>query len=148
MDKNKYILSQFDPLKYNGPYKIPDRYLDTILLRVQEKISEKGSGEKNWKWIFVPKRLTAIGFLVAGIAFIVFISLKVILPFWQGKSTFKQEEISHYLDNQAFNIDDATLTAEFEYDLNGLSGENIEKNDTINFLLNSNIDSNDIYDEL
>lgn len=148
MDINKYILSQFDPLKNNGPYKIPDNYLDTILPRLQEKISERSSGEKDWKWIFVPKRLTAIGFLVAGIAFIVFISLKVIQPYWQEKSTFKQEEISHYLDNQAYNIDDATLTAEFDFELNGLSGENIEKNDTINFLLNSNIDSNDIYNEL
>jgi hypothetical protein len=148
MDTEKDILSHFDPLKNSGPYKIPDNYFDTVMPRIQEKISENSPEEKNWKWIFVPKQLVAIGFLAAGIAFILFLSLKVILPFWQEKSTTKPEEISRYLNNQAFNLDDATLTAEFEFKTNGLPTDNIEKNDTIDFLLNNNIDSNDIYDEL
>jgi hypothetical protein len=148
MDKTKDMLSNFDSLKNIVPFKTPDNYFDTILPRVQEKISEERPIEKNLKWIFVPKPLIVIGLYAVGIAFIVFLSISVILPFWQEKNTFKPEEISRYLNNQAFTIDDATLTAEFDFKPNELSTGNVEKNDTINFLLNSNIDSDDIYDEL
>jgi hypothetical protein len=148
MEETNNIKSKLEDFKNSNPFKTPDNYFNSILPKVQQKISEKNVEKVNLNWIFAPKKLIAASILIGCLVFIIFLSIKVILPFWKEKDTFKQEEIARYLDSQAYSLDDAILTAEIEIKSSDLPALNIEKNDTIEFLLNYPLNSEDIFNEL
>jgi hypothetical protein len=149
MEDKKDILSKFDSLKNNEPYKVPDSYFNTLLSRVQDKI-ETGENNKMYGWSISYGPVLKLSLLVIGIAFIVFIGFEVLKPVWNNSQTRNDQvdELALYIDNQVYSLDDLTLLNASEPNKNELKTKVTEQNDTINFLLNNNISIEDIIYEL
>jgi len=149
MEEKNNILSKFESFKNNEPYKVPEDYFNTLLSRIQDKV-EVGEKKKIPAWRLSYKPLIKLGFLVAGIAFIAFISFEVLKPVWNSSHTQNNQidDIASYIDNQVFTLDDVTLLSVTESNKNEIKSKVNEQNDTINFLLNNNVCIEDIINEL
>jgi hypothetical protein len=149
MEENNNILSKFESFKDNNPYKVPENYFNTLLPGIQKKIeaSEKRSGlYRNLNF----RPMLKLSFLIAGIAFIAIIGFKTLSPFWSSNNNLNGtvDEIASYLDNQVFSFDELTILSVTETNKNESKIKGNDKNDTINYLINSNIDFYDIINEL
>jgi hypothetical protein len=147
MEENNDILSKFDSLKNNDPYKVPENYFDTLLTRIQEKIEKTGKQGKPG-WVFTYRPLVRLSFLIVGICFIAFIGYNVLKPFWNSSNDKYIDEVAMYLDNQIFLFDDYTLVSISDVIQNKSNEKSNEQNDTINYLINSNIGFEDIINNL
>jgi hypothetical protein len=148
MEKEDDILSKFESFKKNEPYKVPDHYFDSIVSRVQDKIlvSEK---KKEHAGKLFRKPVIAMSFLVLSVAFIILMSTKELMPFWSksDSTSNKTDEIALFLEHQAYSLDDVTLADALEVN-SDLPTVNPVYNDTINYLLDNSIESNEILNEL
>jgi hypothetical protein len=148
MKEKNDILSKFDLLKNNEPFQVPENYFNNLLSRVQDRI-EVGDKKKIFSWSLSYRPFLKLSLLFTGIFLIVFISLEVLKPVWNNSNTNNQiDELALYFDNQVFSLDDVTLSSVSEPNRNDLKTKVNEQNDTINFLLNSNICYEDIIYEL
>jgi hypothetical protein len=149
MDEKNNILSKFESLKKNNPYKVPEDYFNTLLPRIQEKI-EADKKRTGIAWVFSFNPVVKLSFLVVGIVFIAVISFKILKPFWSSNhnSNSSIDEIVLYLDNQVYSIDDFTLLSVFETNKDASNIKSSNQNDTINYLLNNDIGIEDIISEL
>lgn len=148
MTEEKNILKKFERLKAEGLYKVPDSYFNTIAERVQERIAH-GKSVKQPIFIFKTKPALAVAFLSLGILYIFFLGLKVLLPIWNANKNnqVRTEEIAIYLDKEAYSIDDAVLATEVYKDAAN-SVQKTDADDTEEYLLNDDIATNEILNEL
>jgi len=148
MEKKDDIVSKLDSLKNTESFKVPENYFDTLLSKVQDRI-EALDGKKRFEWKFSFQPVLKVSFLVAGIAFIVFLGLKTLKPIGQGNSTTTNQvnDVALYLDNQISTFDDVTILSAFS-DKKEQKSKTNGQDDTINYLINNNIGFEEIINDL
>jgi len=143
------ILKKLESLKRPNLYKVPDNYFETLVPNLQDRINLNEVKKRSFFAIFKQKPVLAYSTLVASVVFIVFVGFKTILPAINNHSdkAMKTDDIALFLDNQAFSIDDETFANSIETDKSVIK-HHVEQNDTIKYLLDNNIDPNEILNEL
>ena len=149
MKDDSDILKKLESLKKQDLYKVPDNYFEMLVPKLQDKINAKENKRESVFAIFKHKPVLAYSTLLVSVTFIVFVGFKTLWPVfsYQSEKTMKSDDIALFLDNQAFSIDDQTLANSIEGDKVVIK-PHAEQNDTIKYLLDNNIDPNEILNEL
>jgi hypothetical protein len=149
MEDDSDILKKLESLKKQDVFKVPDNYFDTFVPRLQDKIHANEAKKQSVFAVFKQKPALAYSTIFVCAVFIAFVGLKTIWPMIQNSSSkqMKTEEIALFLDNQAFSIDDATLANSMDTEKE-IVKPHTEQNDTIKYLLENNVNSDDILNAL
>ena len=148
MKKEEDILKQFETLKGSKHFKVPDYYFDSIVSNVQDKIAAQNHVLLRHT-VTQKKTILALSFLVVSVTFIIFFSLKVALPFWNKTSSFTNtDEVALFFEMQPNSADELILAEGMDKVPELPKIGNQEQNDTENFLLNNDVQTNDILNEL
>ncbi len=148
MKKEEDILKQFETLKESQHFKVPDYYFDSIVSKVQDKIAAQTVVPLRYT-LTQKKTVLALSFLVVSVTFIIFFSLKLALPFWNKTSSFTNtDEVALFFEMQPNSSDELILAEGFEKVSEQPKIGNQEQNDTENFLIDNDVQTNDILNEL
>ena len=141
MNENSEILSKLDKLKQNQAFDVPEGYFDTILPRIQNRISRDQKKQAARNRIFGLKPVYSFSIIATCSVFLVIIGIKILST--PHASYLKQDEIALILDNQILSIDETTLAHEIDTD------NTTKKQETdLKYLIDNNIESSDILTEL
>ncbi len=148
MLKEEDILKQFESLKNKESFRIPENYFDSLVSDIQDKIS---TPVKDFHFFRVPirKRLIVDGLLLVALVIIFMLGYNIISPFSEkNKITVKPDVISLYFEMQP-GVSDELLFAE-EGNNNMANSHKLftEQNDTLDYLLEENIQTDEILNDL
>lgn len=147
MDNKNDILKQLEELKKENPYKVPDNYFDTFTSRLKDRIAEIEEPKPAKSYFFRLKPYYAVSFMVLAVAFIAYLSVNVIFTGPKNNNVLSNDEIAAYFNNAPQEIDESMLMEQLNQTKHEPAVQN-QQNDTINYLLNADIDDNDILSEL
>jgi hypothetical protein len=146
--KEEDILKQFESQRNKESFRIPDNYFDSLVSDIQDKIS---TPVKDYHFFQVPirKRLIIDGLLLVALVIIFLLGYNIISPISDKNNiTVKPDEISLYFEMQP-GVSDELLFVE-GVNKNMINSQKLfmEQNDTLDYLLEVNIQTDEILNDL
>jgi hypothetical protein len=133
METSEDIYPKLSKINKVQPFRTPDHYFDSLISRVQDKIAT----EKEIS--FFEKVLSKLNLqitLVISISIFIIITYIGVKMISSDKSISQNTDLVSMIDNHIYSFDDYTLMNEMDDQMSNT----LQNNDTINFLVNDNID--------
>jgi hypothetical protein len=140
-------MKKLDNIPEKNPFKVPENYFEEVNRRI---ISMTAGADKEVKVVSIFTRFRTsllVAASVAGLILLSFAAIKLLAPL---RPTSQVSEILHEMSPDSY-LNDIDITS-LEEDASSLilseEGPDVGKKDIIDYLLNENVEINDIYAQL
>lgn len=140
-------MKKLNDIPVKNPFKVPDNYFEDVNRKI---ISVTSGSDKEVRKISIYNRFRTSLLIAASVTGLIIISYTTIKLLTHDKRNLQVSEIFHEIDPDSY-INDIDISS-LEEDASSLvlsdEGPDVSKNDIIEYLLQENIELNDIYEHL
>jgi hypothetical protein len=142
-------MQKINKISSKNPFKVPDNYFNEVSNKILASISETETG-RDVRKISLYRRFRTSLLVAASIAGFVIISYTAVRLFVPHHSDIQLSETINEINNESImnDVDVFTLEESLSSSMLPEEGPDVSKKDLIDFLLQNNVELNDIYEQL